>query len=169
MRHDSPLLGAKTMKLISMVCCAALILAACETTAETRLDSTTNVGEAAQQPLRDLRLIRDEVPPILLTAAMAPYVLPSPVTCDALHLEIVALDQVLGPDLDRAAAEDGDDGQAIAADLIGGAVSLPFGGIVRRLTGASEREREIRLAILSGLARRSYFKGAAHSLDCDGY
>lgn len=142
---------------------AALIgLGACAATV--RGPSPEPVGSAFQQPFRDLSLIRDLIPESLQRAAEAPYALQEKETCKSLSEEVAALDVALGPDLDGSKAQ-GDTAGGLAGALIGGAVGLPFRGIVRRVTGAEQRDRALKAAVLAGMVRRGFLKGRA-SLIC---
>lgn len=145
---------------------AALAASACTTTAPTRLDQPQTVESAVQQPFEDLNLVRMEVPAVLRQAAHAPYAAPEPADCPGLAVAIGELDALLGPDLDRPPAEDEDEAEALISGLIRGAVGLPFGGVIRRVTGAAARDRDLRRAILAGVARRSFLKGLASSHGC---
>lgn len=132
-------------------------LAACATTAKTGA-SPDPLGTAMQQPMRDLSLIRDQVPTPLQTAAAAPYGLDQPLDCAELARQIAALDGVLGPDVDVLKADHKTAG-SLAGELIDGALGLPYRGIVRTLTGAAQRDRDLKAAILAGMVRRGFLKG----------
>ena len=136
---------------------ALMGLAACATTAETGA-AADPVGTAFQQPMRDLSLIRDQAPAALLAAAAAPYSLDDAPDCAGLARQIAALDAVLGPDVDTPAAARNSVG-GVAGDLIGGALGLPYRGILRTVTGAAQRDRDLKAAILAGMVRRGFLKG----------
>lgn len=135
---------------------ALIGLGACATIAR---GSPDPVGAAIQQPMRDLSLIRDLVPEALLRAAAAPYALQDRETCASLGEEVTALDAALGPDLQAGAKVQGDTVGGMAGALIGGAVGLPFRGVVRRITGADQRDRALKAAVLAGMVRRGFLKG----------
>lgn len=82
--------------------------------------------------------------------------------------EIRALDGILGSDID--VARDPEDDTFSATELLTGAVggvwSLPYRSIVRRITGANRRERELRQAILAGMVHRGFLKGVAAQAGC---
>lgn len=59
------------------------------------------------------------------------------------------------------------DATQILTGAVSGALSLPYRGIIRRVTGADRRERLLRRAILAGMVRRGFLKGAAHAAGCD--
>ena len=52
------------------------------------------------------------------------------------------------------------------AGAIRDAVGLPFRGVVRRLSGAEARDRELRAYVLAGIVRRAFLKGVAQAHDC---
>jgi len=124
------------------------------------------ISGAIQQPFRDLNLVRDDIPPVLIRAAAAPYGPDAVVECAALARAIAELDIVLGVDLDGSSQPNADNAQELASDALRGALGLPLRGIVRRITGAERRDRELRHAVLSGMVRRGYLKGIARAQGC---
>jgi hypothetical protein len=128
-------------------------------------------GEVLKQPLKDLNVLKDVIPEVLLKAKAAPYAKPREETCHGIRVEIYELDYALGEDLDARTAPDDSMSKKIADEtynLARGAVSglLPYRGIVRRVTGAEKHAREINEALLAGAVRRSYLKGFGESLGC---
>lgn len=127
--------------------------------------------DAAKAPLRDLNLIRADIPPVLLEASEAPYALPRPLNCGVLAGEIALLDDALGPDLDAPeSAEPGllTRGRGAAVDLVRGAAQgvLPFRSWIRKLSGAERYDRTVRAAIDAGGVRRAYLKGLGVMRSC---
>jgi hypothetical protein len=119
-------------------------------------------GGVLEQPFRDLGVIRDKAPEVLRKGLDDPY---GPLgDCQSLADEIAVLDAALGPDIDQR-AKDGK-GAGVAGDLISGVIGLPFRGVVRQISGAAKRDRELRAAILSGMVRRAYVKGARQGMGC---
>jgi hypothetical protein len=160
--------------LLSRIAVAAALsvaLAACSTgrTADTR----RGVTDAAYIPLRDVNMMRPEIP-LLLRNLQYPYSTATLTDCTAVTRELAALDGVLGPESyqpgpnrniwDRSgdfveeqvidAAED------TASDLI------PFRSWVRRLSGANRAEREALRAVANGQQRRTFVRGFGASLGC---
>jgi hypothetical protein len=130
-------------------------------------------GDAALTPLSDLNLRRTEIPQKLV-ALQSPYE-PIPVlTCKAIGAEVVELTKILGDDADAPPKpEDTLEQQAGsgAASLALSGVSsitdvIPFRSVVRAATGATEHERQLRLAYERGVARRAYMKGVGAQLGC---
>jgi hypothetical protein len=146
---------------LTVILCAILLGGTSAQAAE-----PSGIGRAVGQPFRDLSLIRDKAPEILMRAAEAPYDLPVGVDCIQIRLEIADLDVVLGPDIDVLATKKGLSANALAGDLIGGVVKIPFRGIVRRVSGAQSREEAIRAAVLAGMVRRGFLKGRLDQLAC---
>lgn len=109
---------------------------------------------AAMQPLRDLSVIRQKTPMILQKAAEAPYA-PSG-DCEIMRQEIADLDAVLGKDIETV----NDDGSTLVTSAVRSAVKLPFAGVIRRITGAQKRDQAYEDALVAGVARRAYLKGA---------
>jgi len=124
------------------------------------------------QPLNDFNVAQPEIPAILLRAKDAPYEAPMGRDCRALSSEIGDLDKALGPDLDLAKGEGSSVSKRVSDmtfDLARSAVSglIPFRGVVRYVTGAEKRAREINEALIAGTVRRSYLKGYGEELDCE--
>jgi hypothetical protein len=78
----------------------------------------------------------------------------------------MALDVILGPDLDTLKAADKPN--EFAKTALVGAVRglLPYSGLLRLITGAKARQRRIAEAIAAGGVRRGYLKGLGESLGC---
>jgi len=123
------------------------------------------VGDAISQPFEDLSLIRDKVPEPLIRATAAPYALEGLETCPKLAAAITELDGALGPDFDAKGPDRGR-GQGMVGDLLKGALGLPFRGVIRRVTGAATRDQAQANAVLAGVARRGFLKGAARAKAC---
>jgi hypothetical protein len=134
--------------------CSALALCACTTT-RSPADKPDALTGAVQQPFKDLNIVRDQTPKVLVDAAKAPYVETQPLDCDAVHAELTQLNKELGPDFDAAEGKDND----LLAGALRSAMGLPFRGVVRKLTGAEKRDRQREHAILAGIARRGFLKG----------
>lgn len=149
----------------------AILVAASVTTAASaaprKPGEQEGIGAAISQPLRDLSIMREKTDEVLKTARAAPYADPTERQCEAIAADITALDEALGPDVDVAVDDNGNPIMALAAGAVKGAVGLPFRGVVRRLTGAEKRDRELQRAVLAGMARRSYLKGLKAGIDCE--
>lgn len=119
------------------------------------------VGRVATQPIRDLSLVRERAPEVLKRALANPYD-QTESACPTLRGEIAELDAALGPDLQPGEIPHAN---TLAAELAG-LVSLPFRGVVRRVTGAERRERALRAAVLAGMVRRGFLKGRLSQMNC---
>jgi hypothetical protein len=127
------------------------------------------IAQAATTPLADLNLVNAPIPPVLLEAQRAPYAEPAHGTCAGIEAQVIALDAVLGADLDvpptpanPSLIERGTGlvGQAAMQQVRGAAESVvPFRSWVRRLSGAERYSRDVAAAIAAGTVRRSYLKG----------
>lgn len=111
-----------------------------------------------------LGLTGPEVPQALKDAQANPYGLPSPLNCATLGQHLADLDRTLGPDVDTPQMEAKKDK---SEDLMAGVRAvLPYGGIVRTITGAGKKEQALVNAALAAWERRGYLKGLAHSRGC---
>jgi hypothetical protein len=135
------------------------------------------VGEAVTAPLRTLNLIKPDVPASLRSAAEAPYAAPQALTCEAIKTEVLALNTALGPDLDAIASGDTaslvDRGSEAANKAAIGALRnaadglVPYGGLVRQLSGANRAAKEAADARAAGTIRRAYLKGWGQAMKCE--
>lgn len=141
-------------------------------------DTYDGLGGAAQQPMRDLNLIHDDVPPILVRAYARPYDMTGLDTCEGISEQVRQLDLALGPDVDipRAATQEKDmfaKGASIAADAALDAVRSATTGIipvrswVRRFSGANRAEQEAKAVALAGSVRRGYLKAIGQTKGCE--
>jgi hypothetical protein len=141
-----------------------------------RMDAVrAGIGDAAVTPLRDVGLLRPEIPDILETIRY-PYDTSRLASgCQAVAYEIGQLDAVLGEENfqpgprrdtgDRAA----DAAQDAAIGAVRGAADvIPFRGWVRQLSGATRAERDAIAAFEIGQIRRSFLRGYGASLGCRG-
>ena len=142
-----------------------LLLAACA-------NAPQQVGQAATTPLRDLNVVKAEIPEVLQRAKAAPYALPAAKDCAAIAAEIRQLDEVLGADLDappeqeeRGLLERGGEqaGKSLQRAAEG---AIPFRGWVRKLSGAERYERRVAAAITAGGVRRAFLKGLRAAQPC---
>lgn len=142
---------------------ASLVLAAALTGCASSGERGGELGAAIQQPLRDLNLVQEEPAQVVRRAAAAPYV--EPPDCRTARLEHRRLEGALGRDLDDPSAGSGAI-EGLAAGLIREVAGLPFRGVVRRITGAEKADRELRQAVVAGVARRGYLRGWMAAREC---
>ena len=156
---------------IRIVFVLSILTAACGCASTTYADKPGDerLQNALEQPFRDVSWMRENPPDILIRAVENPYEWARESGCTDILSEIEALDLVLGPDLDQILEEDGEtnrDGNAVLSGAIGSLIGLPYRGIVRTISGAGKRERELRKAILAGMVRRGFLKGLALDAGC---
>jgi hypothetical protein len=142
--------------LVSGIC--ALALSACATAPK-----PAGAARPGQEDLA-LGLIGPETPELLREVSARPYAVPEPRSCQEIERQIVELDGLLGPDVDSGSAGGEDHIAAWARGAVRGLV--PYRSVVRFLTGAPGRERELASAVLAGAARRGYLKGVRETLPC---
>lgn len=149
-----------------------LIVLALLATAPAAAQSAEDVGRTAKDivtsPLRDVNIVREEIPPLLAESSKDPYSLKGLRTCSQLTKEIARLDEVLGPDVDKVRPKEGQSVGEAALDLTEGLATglIPGRGIIRRVSGAEAHDRRVRAAVLAGNLRRAYLKGYAKARDC---
>ena len=133
--------------------------------------TTEDVGNALATPLRDINLVRDEIPAVLMAAATAPYARPEPMTCAQITALLLPLNGALGPDIDQMKVDAeslGDLGGDAILDAIAdfAASAIPYRSWVRKLSGADAQQKRMRAALAAGAVRRAYLKGLGEQLRC---
>lgn len=126
-------------------------------------------GDVATAPLDTLNLKKDEIPPILIAAREDTYTVAGMRSCKAIGAEIGRLDAVLGPDIDIATDKTrgekrGNAVGAVARSVVNG--FIPFGGVIKEVTGAASRERQWQVALYAGASRRAFLKGYGQARGC---
>src|SRR5882672_3105457 len=149
----------------------ALVLLACAT------QKQPDVVNAATTPLSDLNVVHAEIPAVLVDAQKEPYAIPTgDQSCASLDASVVALDEVLGPDLDAPASASNpgliERGSAAAGTAAVGALRrtaegvVPFRAWVRKVSGAERYSKQVAAAIAAGTVRRAFLKGLRVSKEC---
>ncbi|MFA7439982.1 MAG: hypothetical protein WCZ66_03335 [Sphingomonadaceae bacterium] len=145
-----------------------LILLGAPAIAQEKDDFGDTAADVASQPLRDVGVVPTRAPELLQAAKEAPYSRKGLRTCKDFRNAIRELDDVLGPDVDKLAAEGkpltGRLAEAGARSIVGSII--PFRGVVREVTGAASAERARQEAVVAGVARRSYLTGYAAGRRC---
>jgi hypothetical protein len=124
-----------------------------------------SAGDVAATPAVDLNLKHTEIPALLTAALEEPYSLTGLGSCRRLAAAIGELDGVLGDDVDMPA----EDGKRVRPGQVARSVVrgfIPFGGVIREISGANGHERQLQTAIASGVARRSFLKGTGQARGC---
>lgn len=139
--------------------------------------SADQVGDALTSPLRTLNLIKPDVAAPLRSAAEAPYATPQPLACETIRTEVLALNTALGPDLDFVVSNSNtslvDRGSEAANKAAVNALRnaadglIPYGGVLRQLTGANRAAKEAADARAAGVIRRAYLKGLGQAMKCE--
>ena len=108
-----------------------------------------------------LGLTGADVPPLLAAIKTEPYKAPAAPACDTVPAEILAIDDLIGADLDTP-PEPEDNKKSLISKGEGLARGLvPYGGVVRFVTGANKKDKELREAVPSAAAARRRFLGDA--------
>lgn len=122
-------------------------------------------GDVAATPVTDLNLRKGEIPAVLTAAVEQPYTLAGLSTCPQLASAIGELDAVLGDDLDTPKEGERRTTPGRLAQSVVGSF-IPFRGIIREVSGANSKQRELQNAIQAGVARRSFLKGYGQARGC---
>jgi len=132
--------------------------------------NTDNLGSAVVAPLRDINVVRSDIPDLLKKAVADPYA-PPKAGCAPLKAEIEQLDAVLGDDYDDPKDDNKD--ESVSRPVLGVVAStitdvIPMRGWVRKLTGAERHDQMVREAVKAGFVRRGYLKGLMNAGSCQG-
>lgn len=140
---------------------------------EAVMNTGKSVPSAVQAPLRDLNIMRSDIPNVLSDIDY-PYRIDGPIYCDELIEEINALNAVLGTSADidardlsqseKAAESASNAAQSAMEDAATG--WIPYRSVLRRVTGATAHEREVRQAFEAGRIRRAFLKGVGGAFQC---
>lgn len=145
---------------------APLALAGLPAQAQTAVaPKDANVGDVVATPLETVNLKKEDIPPILQKAREAPYTLVGLKSCPAIAAEVRRLDAVLGDDIDIANYTKGGVMVGNTAKSIVGSL-IPFGGVIREISGANAAQRQLQVALFAGTARRAFLKGVGQSRGC---
>jgi hypothetical protein len=134
------------------------------------LDKLGNTAEnIVTKPFKDLNLLKTDIPPEMLAMMKDPYSLQGIKGCSQYKVAIGRLTDMLGPDVDSAAATS--KGQNAGEFALGAAESvagglIPGAGLIRKLSGAEAAQKKAQAAVLAGQLRRAYLKGSAHAKGC---
>ena len=121
--------------------------------------------DVAATPVTDLNLRKGEIPPVLTAAVQQAYSLRGLGNCQQLASAIGELDAVLDDDVDLPqTGERRISGGRLAQSVVGS--FIPFRGVIREMSGASNRDRELQSAVLAGVARRAFLKGTGQARGC---
>jgi len=111
-----------------------------------------------------LGLTGADVPPLLKDIKAEPYQAPTAPACLTIPFELQQINELIGADIDTPPEHQDksltDRGAQMARGL------LPYGGVVRFVTGANKKDQELREAVLAGYARRGYLRGVQANLKC---
>jgi hypothetical protein len=155
---------------VPVLAVAAAVLAASPVLAQTEPSKTQQIEEGASKvatsPLKDVGVIRDKIPQVLIDARTGTYALPSPLTCKTLFDAVDALDAELAPDLDADSTQikSGMSATEIGETVVHGLT--PLRSWVRKLSGAEKNANEVQAAIVAGSVRRGYLKGLGLQMGC---
>jgi hypothetical protein len=137
---------------------------------QTEPSRTQQIGQDAAQvaksPLKDVGVVKDKIPQVLIDARTATYALPSPLTCTTIFDAVDALNAELAPDLDAESTQitNGMSATDIGKTVVNGL--MPMRSWVRKLSGAEKNANEVQAAIMTGSVRRGYLKGVGLMMGC---
>jgi hypothetical protein len=170
-----PMFGGLFMRPIKpfsrpVLAVAATLLLAGPALAQNEPSRTRQIEEDASKvatsPLKDVGVVKDKIPQVLIDARTGTYALPAPLTCKTIFDAVDALDAELAPDLDAASTQikSGMSATEIGETVVHGLT--PLRSWVRKLSGAEKNANEVQAAIMAGSIRRGYLKGVGLGMNC---
>ncbi|GGD44148.1 hypothetical protein [Croceicoccus pelagius] len=161
MRHIRRLAGLSALSL------ALAPLAGAQ--AQSPVDPNVKAEDIPMQPLRDLNLAGEDLPPLLLDIGADPYSTGGLTSCQHIERAIADIDLLLGADIDdpneRSDLQKGvNSAGRIAGSLLGGLI--PFRGVVREISGAKAEQRRLRVLVNAAMVRRGFLKGIGLAREC---
>ncbi|MBS0331209.1 MAG: hypothetical protein JSS35_00440 [Proteobacteria bacterium] len=139
---------------------ATMQLAAGPARAQAPSESSASLSHAGNA----LGLTGADVPPLLAQVKADPYKAPTAPACDTIPVELTQLSSLIGPDLDSGIAAPEQTLTQKGMEAAKGFV--PYSGVVRFVTGANKKDKEMREAVLAGYARRGFLRGMQVNLKC---
>ncbi|NYT41324.1 hypothetical protein HZY97_11185 [Sphingomonas sp. R-74633] len=134
--------------------------------AQDKHQSTTQAaGDIAEQPAKDVGVVKTRIPPVLQRAAAAPYSLDGLSKCTGIAAAFDDLSDALGPDFVAGADRKKSRKVKVNGDTVAGLI-VPFRGVVREVSGAAAAQRELLAAASAGFARRGFLRGVYQSRSC---
>lgn len=128
-------------------------------------DTTVTAGDVAATPVDDFNLRDRKQPELLLELQKDPYASAGLESCEDILAAIAPLEDLLGEDLDTAAARK----HPITAGAVGKEVVgmlIPFRGLIREASGANASRRRKADLVIVGMMRRAYLKGLGQQRGC---
>jgi hypothetical protein len=117
-----------------------------------------------------LGLMGADIPQLLQDIKAEPYRAAAAPACQTIPAEIVAIDDLIGPDVDFTPPKTDASTDMEKKAMKGGASMVrglvPYGGVFRFVTGANKKDDALREAILAGYARRGFLRGVQAGLTC---
>ncbi|MFZ4688854.1 MAG: hypothetical protein ACOYLS_06430 [Polymorphobacter sp.] len=159
--------------LLTGACLLAATAAIAQAAPDAKPSDIDKVGDSAERmavkPLKDLNLMKDEIPPEIQAIMNKPYDISKLKTCADLKNSVQRLTEVLGPDVDSVQATKKGENPAefalgAAESVVGGLI--PGMGLIRKIPGAEAAEKKAKAAVLAGQLRRAYIKGTAKARGC---
>ena len=137
------------------------LLAGC-TTNQAAKNTMTAPKAVVSAPGKALNLKKVKIPQSL-TKRDNPYIGGPDLTCDSISAEVANLTKFVGPDLDTI--DHLERNARTSEEFVDAA--LPYGGLVRFVSGASKHERRILQASRYAITRRAFLKTMGISLKCE--
>jgi hypothetical protein len=155
--------------LVLVTLASATVLSAQQPSRSTAEQVGDTAGRVVTQPLQDLNVSGNNIPPELQAIIDRPYDISMLRTCADKRKAVAELTKVLGPDIDSPQATAR--GQSPSEFALGAAESaatslIPGRSLIRKVSGADAAERRLRAAILAGQLRRAYIRGNARGTNC---
>jgi hypothetical protein len=155
---------------VTLLLGAAVSVGAPSATAQTVVaPPNVTASDVVTTPLSELNLKKNEIPPILLAAREQPYSLAGLRSCRSIESEVGQLNAALGDDIDVAGEKTRNEKRGNAVGSVAKSLItsfIPFGGVIREVSGAAANERQWQVALYAGSSRRAFLKGYGEARGC---
>lgn len=141
-------------------CIMIALLSACTTT-QAKKNVLATPEAVVEAPVKALNIQKKNIPDFLKKTGN-PYEGTSEMSCETLKDEVTRLTEFAGPDWD---SEDHFTKRGRTTSEFVDAI-LPYGGIVRFISGASEHNKKVVAAISYAVVRRAHLKTLRTTKDC---
>ncbi|WP_226016804.1 hypothetical protein [Novosphingobium sp. FKTRR1] len=157
----------RSLLLVPALC--ALTLSADGVAQTVIAPKNVTAGEVVTQPLAVINVKKHDIPQVLVSAQANPYSGSGLRSCPTIAAKVRELDAALGDDFDVAsekslAEKRGNTVGSLAKSVTGSLI--PFGGIIREVSGANASERQWQVALYAGSVRRAFLKGIGQQRGC---
>ena len=132
-------------------------------------DNERSVGTIATSPLKDFGIKKIKIPPVLAKVTEHPYAMNGLTDCKSIAAAVIELDGALGRDVDvPGTGKHPSEASELALDASQDTINslIPGRFLIRRISGATNAQRNAVAAVYAGSVRRGFLKGLGLAKGC---